>query len=316
MQLGAGGDASVLKGLDDFNLDLFDGDEFFEDDAAAADGINSFDFICGGGGDGPALFSGDGVTRAASGGDSAAGSSEKHPATSDDPKISTTTQQQQQQHRHFTRKASGASAAPVASPIAPATAVKGGRKGGGKKGKVATAAAGGGKKGKKVAATKRVRGTPSPRKAKVNDAKAAAAKTIKAIKAAGGAAAAADDDDDDEVNETDGELFFKLQDMARQRFVGGVGIPTFFVPQIRSEATRRRSEVAAARRKYRRMLITFQRRAKSLAAAESEPKTWYPERSSAAKSRKRVGGRFQPELKGVFRPVTEIQKGQYLPKAD
>jgi hypothetical protein len=298
MQLGAGGDASVLKGLDDFNLDLFDGDEFFEDDAAAADGINSFDFICGGGGDGPALFSGDGVTRAASGGDSAAGSSEKHPATSDDPKISTTTTQQQQQHRHFTRKASGASAAPVASPIAPATAVKGGRK------------------GKKVAATKRVRGTPSPRKAKVNDAKAAAAKTIKAIKAAGGAAAAADDDDDDEVNETDGELFFKLQDMARQRFVGGVGIPTFFVPQIRSEATRRRSEVAAARRKYRRMLITFQRRAKSLAAAESEPKTWYPERSSAAKSRKRVGGRFQPELKGVFRPVTEIQKGQYLPKAD
>ena len=90
-----------------------------------------------------------GVTRAASGGDSAAGSSEKHPATSDDPKTSTTTTQQQQQHRHFTRKASGASAAPVASPIAPATAVKGGRKGGGKKGKVATAAAGGGKKGKK-----------------------------------------------------------------------------------------------------------------------------------------------------------------------
>ena len=90
MQLGAGGDASVLKGLDDFNLDLFDGDEFFEDDAAAADGINSFGFICGGGGDGPALFSGDGVTRAASGGDSAAGSSEKHPATSDDPKTSTT----------------------------------------------------------------------------------------------------------------------------------------------------------------------------------------------------------------------------------
>lgn len=112
-------------------------------------------------------------------------------------------------------------------------------------------------------------------------------------------------EDDDEVNPTDGELYFQLMLMGQGRFLGGKAAPSFFVPELRSAATQHRVKSAAARRKYRRRLLDFQRR--SIDEYQEPFRCQYPDRSTAAKARTRVSGRFSSEIKGIFRPATEIQ---------
>ena len=114
-------------------------------------------------------------------------------------------------------------------------------------------------------------------------------------------------EDDDEVNPTDGQLYAELMLMGHGRFLGGTATPSFFVPEIRSPGTLHRAKIATAQRKYRRKLLDFHRRSIDVCNDKEPLLCRYPDRSTAAKTRTRVSGRFTSEMKGVFRPVTDIQ---------
>mmetsp|Transcript_38076 Transcript_38076/g.76923 ORF Transcript_38076/g.76923 Transcript_38076/m.76923 type:complete len:413 (-) Transcript_38076:645-1883(-) len=105
----------------------------------------------------------------------------------------------------------------------------------------------------------------------------------------------------DEVVVEDGDVWHAVQALLKTHF---------FVPQPPSgaEATVRRELCRHARSRARARLDA--KKAQKLAAFSK--KRHYPERQAMATKRKRVGGRFQKEEKGLFKSVTEIQGASHL----